>query len=66
MASSAIEKYFFKKDTRSLIIVFVSGIAYRYKNVPETIFKEMKRALSKGIFFNRYIKDRYAFEKIEE
>jgi len=47
----------------SLTIVFVSGLVYKYRNVPQEIYDKMKRSFSKGIFFNDHIKGIYDFEK---
>lgn len=51
-------------STEVLTIFFVTGRVYAYKGVPPEIYERMKGAFSKGIFFNRHIKDRYAFERI--
>ena len=64
MPSTVIEKYYYKKESQILTIVFVSGIVYKYKNVPEHIYKKMKASFSKGIFLNTYIKGVYDFEKV--
>jgi hypothetical protein len=45
-------------------IIFVSGVIYDYKNVPQKIFDEMKASDSKGTYLNQYIKGRYEFEKV--
>ena len=63
MPSTVIEKYYYQKETHSLIVVFVSGMVYRYKDVPEKIYNKMKEAFSKGTFFNEFIKGKYDFEK---
>lgn len=47
-----------------LKIVFVSGRVYEYKAVPKRVFELMKKARSKGIFFNRNVKNSYEFEMI--
>ena len=48
-----------------LKIVFVSGIVYEYKNVPEKVYRAMKVSGSKGIYFNRKIKGKFEFDKVE-
>jgi hypothetical protein len=40
-------------------------LVYDYKKVPEKIYRAMKNAGSKGTFLNKYIKEKYEFEKIE-
>ena len=61
-----ISYYSYDASTHTLIITFVSGMIYHYKNFPESVYERMKKVSSKGIFFNRYIKDKYEFERIED
>jgi lysyl-tRNA synthetase class 2 len=42
-------------------VLFVSGKRYRYHDVPEETYQSMKRAFSKGEFFNDHIRDRFEF-----
>ena len=51
-------------DTSTLRIGYVSGMVYDYKNVPERIYRAMKKSVSKGSFLNRHIKEKFPFEKI--
>ncbi len=64
MPSSVVKYFYYEKNSRDLVVVFVSGMVYKYKNVPEKIFNKMKQAFSKGVFLNRFIKGRYNFEKV--
>lgn len=64
MPSSVIAYYHYDHQSAILRITFVSGMVYDYMEVPENVYKAMKAARSKGTFFNRKIKDKYAFEKI--
>jgi hypothetical protein len=66
MPSSVISYYHYNADTKTLVITFVSGMVYHYMNVPQTIYDRMKAVKSKGIFFNKFIKDKYSFEKVAE
>jgi KTSC domain len=66
MPSSVVAGIKYDKCSRTLRIIYVSGMMYDYKNVPEQIYTAMKTAFSKGTFLNKYIKGRYEFEKIEE
>lgn len=50
--------------TKRLRIVYVSGLIYDYKKVPQEEYDAMKAAFSKGTYLNQNIKGRYAFEKI--
>jgi len=65
MPSTVVAHYVYDRETSSLKITFTSGKVYNYKNVPEQIYQAMKASFSKGIFFNRHIKDKYEFEKVE-
>jgi len=64
MPSTVISKFFYDADNRMLKIVFVSGIVYEYKNVPEKVYEEMKASGAKGIYFNQYIKGKFEFKKV--
>lgn len=48
------------------MVVFVSGVKYVYKNVPENIYKEFISADSKGRFLNAIIKPAYPFQKADD
>jgi hypothetical protein len=66
MPSSVVAEIKYDTCSRTLRIIYVSGMMYDYKNVPEQIYTALKTAFSKGTFLNKYIKGRYEFEKIEE
>ena len=40
-------------------VVFTSGAHYTYHDVPEQTYRSMKRAYSKGQYFNVNVRDRY-------
>ena len=40
-------------------VVFTSGARYVYHDVPEDTYRSMKRAFSKGKYFNVNIRDNY-------
>jgi hypothetical protein len=46
-----------------LLIEFVSGRRYIYRDVPKDVAEDFRRAFSKGEFFNAYIKDRFQFDR---
>jgi hypothetical protein len=66
MPSSVIHRYNYDQSTKSLVITFVTGMVYRYLNVPEKIFKLFRASISKGKYFNYHIKDKFEFEKIAD
>ena len=61
MPSSVIRSYRYDPIEQQLDLVFVSGRRYRYHEVPEETFDAMRRAFSKGEFFNDYIRDQFRF-----
>jgi KTSC domain len=65
MPSSVISYYHYDSVAKTLIITFVSGMVYHYKNVPKAVYDRMKAVTSKGIFLNKFIKDKYEFERVE-
>lgn len=66
MPCSVVDNFHYDSETLSLIVKYVSGIVYRYKNVSENVYKEMKAAVSKGKYLNCKIKPNYDYEKVEE
>jgi lysyl-tRNA synthetase class 2 len=44
---------------------FVSGAVYRYRGVSQDVFDDLRQAPSKGAYFNRHIRDAYAWEQVE-
>ena len=65
MPSSVIEKMDYYPGTNTLRIYFLSGKIYDYIDVSEGVYKRMKAAISKGGFFNKYIKGHFTFKKVD-
>lgn len=63
MPSSVVAAIRYDASSSTLRIVYISGAVYDYKNVPEKVYNEMKKAFSKGEFLNNEIKPNYEFEK---
>jgi hypothetical protein len=61
MPSSVIRSFDYDVADRRLDIRFVSGRHYSYLAVPEREVEALRRAGSKGAFFNRRIRDRYDY-----
>lgn len=59
MPSKVIRSFTYDAVTQQLTIWFQSGRCYRYLDVPERTFLNMRAAFSKGVYFNRQIRDRY-------
>lgn len=66
MPSSVIKYFSYDAGKETLKITFVTDMVYLYKNVPEKIYKMLKVSGSKGRYFNRQIKDKFKFQKLEE
>lgn len=64
MPSAVIRFFSYDPQSRALTITFQSGRRYLYHEVPETLVAEMKRAFSKGEFFNEHIRARFRFERL--
>lgn len=59
MPSRVIRSYRYDPSDKHLDLVFVSGRHYRYHDVPEEIYREMRSAFSTGEFFNARIRDQF-------
>jgi hypothetical protein len=64
MPSSVIKYFRYDAANHRLRVFFKSGIAYDYKNFPEELYENMRKAFSKGKFLNEEIKGKYPFEKV--
>jgi hypothetical protein len=64
MPSSVVARMHYDAETAKLKVVFVSGLVYEYKDVPEEVFREFKTSGSKGTYLNKYIKGHYAYRKV--
>lgn len=61
MPSAIIEKFSYDPETRVLSIWLVTnGKRYDYQEVPLETYGAFRAAFSKGRFFNRYIRPRFA------
>ena len=64
MPSTVIDRMDYAPETQVLTIHYQSGQTYLYKDVPETVYKELKASRVKGRYLKFFIKDKYAFEKV--
>jgi hypothetical protein len=64
MPSTVIRRFHYSEEEEALDVTFVSGLRYRYLQVPKRIYEDMRSSFSKGEYFNRHIKDHFAFERI--
>lgn len=63
--SSNLTGYFYESRTKCLFIEFKGGALYSYDAVPPEVVDEFEKALSKGAFLAKHIKDSYKFTKFE-
>jgi lysyl-tRNA synthetase class 2 len=61
--STAISSFDYDADKHILRIVFGNGSVYKYLDVPETIYKELKDTTSVGQYFNTNIRDKFGFDR---
>ena len=63
MPSTVIRSYRYDPQRRELAIVFQTRRAYTYSEVPQETYAALKAAFSKGVFFNRHIRGKFAFTR---
>jgi len=63
MPSAVVAAIKYDRQSSTLTVLYVSGLVYDYKNVPEKVYEAMKASFSKGAFLNQHIKGKYPFEK---
>jgi hypothetical protein len=66
MPSTAIKSFHYNAAQSTLRVIFISGMIYDYKDVPEKVYQAMKAAQSKGAYLNQYIKNNYEFIKVNQ
>ncbi|MEM8723254.1 MAG: lysine--tRNA ligase, partial [Cyanobacteria bacterium P01_G01_bin.39] len=57
--SNAIKEFDYDAEQKALRIVFNNGNVYKYADVPESIYQELKETSSVGQYFNSQIKDKF-------
>ena len=65
MPSAVIKRFDYLPDSGELLIEFTSGRRYVYTGVAEEAAQRFRGAFAKGLYFNRYIRDRYPSREIE-
>ena len=64
MPSTAIRRIAFHPALGALDVEFVTGRVYRYADVPEGVARGLIESRTKGIYFNRAIRDRFAYVRL--
>jgi hypothetical protein len=62
--SSTIRSVGYSPADRTLDVEFHSGSTYRYKNVPDRVYKNLVKAKSVGSHHSDNVAHRYKFEKL--
>jgi lysyl-tRNA synthetase, class II len=61
--STAIKSFDYDTEQKILRVVFGNGSVYKYADVPETIYQELKTTTSVGQYFNAHIRDKFGFDR---
>jgi hypothetical protein len=64
MPSTAIRYFRYDADKRELQVTFVTDRRYVYDDVPPEVYEAFRTAFSKSAFFNREVRDHYAYREI--
>jgi lysyl-tRNA synthetase class 2 len=62
-ASVVIQSFDYDKDDRVLRVGFNNGSIYKYHDVPEKVYQELKSAPSVGQYFNTHIREKYGQDR---
>ncbi len=69
MPSSHIDKHSYDAAAKRMTVTFTNGHVYQYDNVPQVVATGFERAISKGSYFHRFLKNRpdiYTAKKVEK
>jgi hypothetical protein len=66
MPSEVIRDFRYDEQTRTLFIAFQSGDLYAYEGVEPETYAAMRRSISRGRFFMKHIRGRYAYGKVDD
>lgn len=64
MPSTVIDHIEYDFENQQLKITFLSGSVYKYYKVPPEVYDAFKHYKSKGRVFNKFIKDKYDYDKV--
>lgn len=64
--SSNIRGYCYEEGTRELMVQFISGARYLYKEVPVSVYHALELSDSKGKFLNSNIKPAFQVERLPD
>jgi hypothetical protein len=66
MPSEVIKDFRYDEQSRTLFITFQSGELYCYDGVEPEAYAAMRRSISRGRFFMKHIRGRYAYGRVED
>ncbi|MEO1004946.1 MAG: lysine--tRNA ligase [Cyanobacteria bacterium J06638_38] len=61
--STAIKSFDYDPAGQILRVVFGNGSVYKYSDVPQTIYQELKETSSVGQYFNSHIREQFGFDR---
>jgi hypothetical protein len=61
--STTLRTIGYDADRELLQLEFHNGATYQYFNVPSEIHQGLLQAASKGAYFNRFIREKFAYSK---
>lgn len=64
MPSTVIRRFGYAPDRHELTVEFVTGRRYGYSQVPADEVERLRSAYSKGVYFNKRIRDRYPYREV--
>ncbi len=64
MPSTVIRRFDYSPDVPELTVEFVTGRRYVYSGVPLEEAEALRAAFSKGVHFNKKIRDRYPYREL--
>jgi hypothetical protein len=64
MPSTVIRAFDYDSRRNELTVTFATGRVYVYSLVPPAVAEQLRAAFSKGVFFNREIRNRYPMREI--
>lgn len=64
VTSTSLAAVGFNSGTQTLQVEFQNARIYRYYGVPYPVYANLTQAMSKGRFFNAYIRNRYPYARV--
>jgi len=61
--SNVIKSFDYEGKTQTLRVEFNNGSVYKYHDVPDSVYQELKIAPSVGQYFNTHIREKYGCDR---